>query len=395
MKILFLMMNLADLSKPSGMYSDLITEFVSNGHTVYPVAAAPGNSRTFLSVENGITVLRVRSLPLFNVNIIFKGIANVLLPFQYRKAVNRFYSDIKPDLIIVPTPPVTLAFLVRSLKKKYAAKVYLILRDIFPQNAVDLGMIPKGGILWRYFRKQEKFLYRIADSIGCMSEGNIEYVHKHNPEIDAAKLHILMNFQKSQNPEMRSSSGIVDAFGLDNKFVVVFGGNMGVPQKIENVIALAKECMVFQDVVFLFIGDGTQKRKIESISTQNKVTNIIFKDYIPRDEYQHVIRQCHIGLISLNEQYTIPNIPSKTMSYFDAGIPVLASIDSATDYGKIVEIAGAGLVSKAGDTKSFFDNFCRLYHSSDLRVNMGMNGKKYFRENMTSEIAYQTIMEHV
>ncbi|MBA4322176.1 MAG: glycosyltransferase WbuB [Odoribacter sp.] len=395
MKILFLMLNLSDLGKPAGMYSDLITEFIRNGHDVYPVASALKNGKTSISTENNIRVLRVKTLPLFNVSPTLKGIANVMLPWQYKNAINRFYKDVHPDLIIIPTPPVTLGSLAKSLKKKYKSGVYLVLRDIFPQNAVDLGLIQKGGIMHRFFRRQEKNLYRISDSIGCMSQGNIDYFLKHNPETDKKKLHILMNFQKSSESDSGVSENLKEKYGLNNKFVVVFGGNMGVPQKIENVIYLAKECLVFDDVIFLFIGEGTQRKRIENLAGNSNVSNIVFKDFIQRDEYLQLIRQCDAGLISLNERYTIPNIPSKTMSYFDAGIPVLASVDSATDYGKILETAGAGLVSRAGDTKSFFNNFCKLYNSRDLRIQMGKNGNTFFRENMTSEIAYRTIMEHV
>lgn len=389
------MLNLSDLSKPSGMYSDLITEFIENGHAVFPVATALSKGPSRVSIEKGIKVLRVNTLPLFNVNSIRKGIANVMLPFQYKTAISRFYKGIVFDVIIIPTPPITLINLVKPLKKKHKAVFYLILRDIFPQNAVDLGMIRKGGLLHRYFRKQEKSLYSCADSIGCMSQGNIDYIVKHNPEVPASKLHIMMNFQKPELKVNLNLPEMKEKYGLKDKFVVVFGGNMGVPQKIENVIDLCKECMVFTDVVFLFIGEGRQRLRIEKIAAAQNISNIIFKDFIPRTEYLQLIRQCDIGLISLNEKFTIPNFPSKSMSYFDAEIPILAAVDSSTDYGIIIEMAGAGLVSQAGDILSFFNNFKKLYASPELRIQMGKNGKRFLEQNMTSDIAYSTIIKNV
>jgi len=389
------MLNLSDLSKPSGMYSDLITEFIENGHSVYPVATALLKGPSKVSIENGIKVLRVNTLPLFNVNSIRKGIANVMLPFQYKNAIRNFYKGIHFDLIIIPTPPITLVNLVKPLKKKHDALFYLILRDIFPQNAVDLGMMRKSGLLHRYFRKQEKSLYACADSIGCMSQGNMDYIRKHDPEVSISKLHILMNFQKPSENTGTLPLDVKEKYSLKDKFVVVFGGNMGVPQKIENVIALCKECMIYKDVVFLFIGEGRQRIRIENIAAKSNVINIIFKDFIPRDEYLQLIRLCDIGLISLNEKFTIPNFPSKSMSYFDAEIPILAAVDSSTDYGTIIENAGAGLVSQAGDTESFFNNFKKLYSSPELRTQMGKNGKKFLEQNMTSEIAYKTILKNV
>jgi glycosyltransferase involved in cell wall biosynthesis len=395
MKILFLMLNLSNLDKPSGMYSDLIMEFVNNGHIVYPVAVSSKEKKTFLSAENGINVLRVKTLPLFDVNYIRKGIANLLLPFQYKMAIYRFYKNINPDLIILPTPPMTLGSLARNLKGKHNAKIYLILRDIFPQNAVDLGIIRNGSLLHKFFRRKEKNLYHCADTIGCMSQANIDYILKHNSDLEPDKIHILMNFQKSLESQFISLNNNKEHYGFKGKFVVVFGGNMGIPQKIENVLALARECLIFRDVVFLFIGEGTQLNRIKNFTIKENLSNIQFKNYIPRDEYMQLLKNCDVGLISLNEDYTIPNIPNKTSSYFDAGIPILASVDNATDCGLILERAGAGLVSQAGDLNAFFRNFCKLYNSHELRLQMGRNGKAFFNENMTSEKAYNTILRHV
>jgi len=389
------MLNLSDLNDPSGMYSDLITEFIKNGHEVYPVASATNAAHSFLSCEKNINVLRVKTFPLLNINPISKGIANVLLPFQYKRSINKFLKNVNPELIIMPTPPVTLVGVVKELKKQYGSRFYLILRDIFPANAVDLGLIKKSGILHWFFRKQERDLYRLADTIGCMSKGNIDYLKIHNPDLNESKLHVLMNFQKPTDDDSLFYVNFRSLFCLENKFIVLFGGNMGIPQKIENVLALAQKCLVFKDVVFLLVGDGTQRRRIEKLANKYAVPNIIFKDSLSRKEYLILAGHCDVGLISLNEKFTIPNFPSKTMSYFDAGLPVLASVDNATDYGSILEKSGAGLISEAGDIDSFFANFCTLYNSPELRKKMGKNGREFLNEYMTVEVAYRTIMNHV
>jgi glycosyltransferase involved in cell wall biosynthesis len=389
------MLKLSDLNEPSGMYSDLIMEFVRTGHEVFPVAAQNKGSRGGISLENNIPVLRVGTMPLFNVDNFIKGLANILLPFQYRIAYNRHYENLRPDLVIVATPPVTLARVIKTMKNKYNSCTYLILRDIFPQNAVDLGMMKNGSLIYRYFRHLEKMLYKYSDSIGCMSEGNIKYIVKHNPDLSADKLHLLMNFQKLPEPESISQPEGKDRYGLSGKFVVVFGGNMGLPQKIENVLELARRCMVHSDVLFLFLGDGTQREKIEYLANLNGINNVRFKNTIPRDDYIRLVRVCDIGLISLNEKFTIPNFPSKTMAYFAAGIPVLAAVDKATDYGEVLQNAQAGLVSEAGEHEVFYRNFVKLYESSELRISLGENGRKFFLEHMTSEIACKTIMAHV
>ncbi len=95
-------------------------------------------------------------MKLFNVGLLQKGLANLLLPFQYKKALKRSGLNLNYDLVIMPTPPITLAFLAKWFKRYYRSKIYLILRDIFPQNAVDLKMMSNKSLVYKYFRKKEK-----------------------------------------------------------------------------------------------------------------------------------------------------------------------------------------------------------------------------------------------
>lgn len=396
MKILFLTIRMPNLSGSSNMYAALIHELARNGHEVCVVAPVAAPEQTEIeSVSEKLRLLKVKSLPLFGVNLVRKGIANVLLPFIYQRAIDRYLKGEKFDLIITPTPPITLANVVARMKKRCRAKTYLILRDIFPQNAVDLGFMKKWWPLYWHFRRQEKKLYRVCDKIGCMSQGNIDYVKKHNPEVPEEKLHILENFQTVE-PLVPATEDLKAKYGVGGKFVVIFGGNMGIPQKLENVLALAKACEAdYPDVVFLLVGKGVQQARIRKMIAEMNLSNTILKDFIPYQDYQKLVAQCDIGLISLNERFTIPNIPSKTLSYFNLKIPVLASLDTATDYGQILESINAGLWSPAGDVPALKANFDKLYRDPQLRKQMGENGRRYLETHMSDKVAYRVLTEQV
>jgi glycosyltransferase involved in cell wall biosynthesis len=377
------------------MYTTLVEEFYKNNHDVYVVAPESYGRSTAVHIEKNIGILRVKTLPIKNVPNYLKGISNLLLPYQFESAINKYYSGIHFDLIIAPTPPITLVDLAVKLKEKHQCKFYLILRDIFPQNAVDLGFMKKGGFLHRYFRKKEKKLYAKADAIGCMSEGNINYLKNQNPEINKDKLHVLQNFQILFQKNGEDNNSTKAKYGLEEKFVVVFGGNMGKPQQLENVLALAKSCEDYEDVVFLLLGEGLQKKILASRLVEGNYKNIILQNAIPKQEYQILLSQCDIGLISLHQDFTIPNIPSKTLDYFNVGIPVLASIDRATDYGKILDEAEAGLWSYAGDLAALQANFDKLYKNKIMRKRMGNNGRIYFERYLTPDIAHKTITNKI
>lgn len=393
MRVLFLMFAFPDMNKSFNMYTTIVEEFVNHGHEV--VIVAPGNDKTGLYKENHIEVLRVNTLPIKNVPNVLKGISNLLLPYQFKKAINKFYPDINFDLIISPTPPITLVSLAEYFKKKNKAKFYLILRDIFPQNAIDLGFMKKNGFLHKFFRNKENKLYREADFIGCMSEGNINYIKKHNPEVQISKLHELRNFQKKYDGYGFNHQILREKYNLQDKFVVVFGGNMGKPQQLENVLELALRCKEYKNVLFLLLGEGVQMQKLAQTIAMSNIDNIRIQGTIPKQEYQDLLSVCDVGLISLHKKFTIPNIPSKALDYFNVGIPVLASLDQATDFGFILENANAGLWSIAEDINSFKQNFDKLYHDTLLRNEMGKNGRVYFENYLLPEIAYETIIKEV
>lgn len=377
------------------MYTALVDQFYKNGHQVLVVAPSMDGLATELKIEKGIQVLRVKTLPVKNVPNILKGLSNVLLPWQYKRAIKKHLPATKYDLIIMPTPPITLVSLVNYLEKERKSKVYLILRDIFPQNAVDLGFIKKGGLIYQFFRAKEKKLYSIADYIGCMSPGNIKYILKHNPAISPDKLHELKNYQIRNNDDHDSDELLRIKYDINDKFVVVFGGNMGKPQQLENVLELAKRCNEYTDVLFLLIGEGLAMKRLAIKIKEENITNIRIQGSISKSDYQRLIGVCQIGLISLHEAFTIPNIPSKTLDYFNVGLPVLASIDKATDYDKVLEEAEAGLWSYAGDHEAFKKNFDRLYLNKTEREKMGRKGRKYFETYLTPDIAYSTIISKV
>ena len=393
MRVLFLLLSYPHPNESSTIYSDLIDEFVKQGHNVTVVAAAGNNQASVLLQEGNVEVLRVKTQKIFNVHPILKGIATVRIPYQYKHAIKKFLGNRSFDLVITPTPPITFVDVVAWLKKRTPIQSYLILRDIFPQNARDLGMM-KNPFLFNHFRRKEKKLYRCSDYIGCMSQGNIDYVLKHNPEISPDKLSLLPNWQKLY-PLQKGNGSVKKKYGLEGKYIAIFGGNIGEPQKIENIVTLANAYRNNSNIVFLVVGKGTRKKFLEQIAATQKLDNLIIKEHLPRSDYQELVCNADVGLISLNEKFTIPNIPSKTLSYFNARVPILAAIDAHTDYGKILDATDTGLWSVSGDIAMYMKNFDRLYNDPELRRKMGENGYQLLTSELTPKHSYQLIIERI
>jgi len=396
MNVLFLMISFPDIRENSNLYSDLAEEFRKNGNNIYVATLLEKKYKqnTYLERVKELNILRVKAGDWFNTNsVIKKGLTTITIANYFKRAVQKYFANIKFDLVIYPTPPITFAPVAKHIKKRDNCKSYLVLRDIFPQGIRDLGLL-NNQLLFNYFRIKEKQLYNISDYIGCLSEGNIKYVLEHN-NIDENKLEILYNWRKINYDDKLSDVNYKKKYGLKDKFVAIFGGNIGLPQELEFLLELAKEFKERNNIVFLIVGKGAQKQRIVDIVRNEKLSNVIIKDFVPRDKYNNSMKQCDIGLINLDRKFTIPNIPSKTTDYFKAGIPILASTDKNTDYKDLlVKKAKAGLWSETGDLKSYKNNFEKLLNNKELREELGRNGRKFLEENLSVEKAYQIIIKH-
>lgn len=394
MNVLMLLIDLPFGNGNSNLYLDLAKEFYKNNHNIFVIAPCINNQYEGLFVEDNINVLRVKTFKQKNIkSVLKKGIAQILLPYQFKRSYHKFLSGVHFDLILMPTPPITLITLARHIKLKNNCILYLILRDIYPQGAADLDLI-KFRFIYKYLKIKERITYEHSDIIGCMSNGNIEYIKKHNVLNEHNKLTLLPNWQ-SLNTNFHNNIDIRIKYNLNNKYIVLFGGTIGYAQKVENIIFLANNYKDNPDVIFVVIGNGVKKDFLVDSAKKDKLTNILFFDSLPREQYLDFIKSADIGLITIDDRFTVPTIPSKLTSYFALKLPVLAIIDKHTDFGSIIDESGGGLWSIGENKISIINNFNKLYKDKNLRAKMGENGFRYFNTYLTSELAYRNIIKHI
>jgi glycosyltransferase involved in cell wall biosynthesis len=400
MNILFLTISTKITSDTEGgVYLDLLRKFRDHGHQVFVAAPAERRYReeTQLFEYGGITVLKIKTLNFQKTNLIEKGISTLLLEHQYSTQIFRFFKDIKFDLILYSTPPITFSKLVSQIKKRDQAKSYLLLKDIFPQNAVDLGMMKKTGMIYHFFRRKEKQLYRVSDHIGCMSPANVAYVLKHNPEIPIHKVEVSPNSIAPLTCEKDDleRAEIRKKYNIPSQAVVVlYGGNLGKPQGLDFFSTMLSANRDREDCFFLIVGSGTEQKKLEAWVNENQPQNCRLLDMLPKEDYSQLIHACDIGLVMLDKRFTIPNFPSRILSYLECKMPVLVVTDIHSDMGKIAEENQFGLFSVHGDIETFNINLNQYINNRKSIESMGMNGYQYLMANYTVDQSYQIIMKH-
>lgn len=398
MNVAFLTIGSFNSIEDHSIYTDLLRTFRDNGHDVYVVCAnekREGKPTEFLH-ESGIHLLRVKIGNITKCGLIEKGISTVLLESQYIKAIKKYLSNTRFDLILYSTPPITFFKAVSFVKKRDGTKSYLLLKDIFPQNAVDLGMMSKTGVkgfLYRYFRNKEKSLYALSDKIGCMSQANVDYILKHNSEIPAEKVVICPNSIEVQKLRLtpREKEEVREKYGIPvNKKVFVYGGNLGKPQGIPFIIECLKSQESQEDVFFLIVGDGTEYGKLETYFNTANPKNMKLMKRLPKDDYDRMITACDVGMIFLDYRFTIPNFPSRLLSYMQAGIPVLACTDPNTDIGKVITEGGFGWWCESNDVVAFNATIQEILASDVLSA--GNAGFDYLNKHYTVEKGFRAIM---
>ncbi len=398
MNILFLTLLDFDTIKERNIYTDLLREFSENNHRVYIVSPFEkrSNKNEKIIEENNSKILKVKIGNTQKTNLIEKGISTLTLEGQILRAIKNNFSNIKFDLVLYSTPPITFAKVIEFVKKRDNAKSYLLLKDIFPQNAVDLGMFSKSSPIYKFFRMKEKKLYRVSDYIGCMSEANVRYLLNHNKNIDESIVEICPNSFKVQNIEISDEEkrAIREKYGIpQDKRVLVYGGNIGKPQGVDYLIECLRAQKDDTENFYLVVGSGTEYPKLEKYYKEAGESNFKLITMLPRADYEMLVNCCDIGLIFLDKRFTIPNFPSRMLSYMQASMPIIAATDKNTDIKDVILDGDFGWWCESNNPKDFSEIISSI--TDDTVKIKGENARKYLIENFSVERCFNIIMERM
>ncbi|MBQ3786734.1 MAG: glycosyltransferase family 4 protein [Lachnospiraceae bacterium] len=400
LKFLFLFQKFS--FKESTIYLDLVRECALAGHEVYVLAGTSEEvDDTVIHDVDGCHVAYVTLPDQFGCGKIKKGLIQLLIEPRFLHVIYQHFWKKEIDLIVCPTPPITMAGVIAKAKKHYNCKAYLMLKDIFPQNAADLKMMSESSIIFKYFKFIEKKLYSTCEFIGCMSEANVEYMKKHNPAF-SDRLEIFPNTVsiKDLNPDpqpgVKSSAAVESSAsaGLKDKVRFIIGGNLGQPQALDFILdgisALDKEG--FTDAYFTIIGKGTMAQYVEDRIRDEKLSNAVYMSHLGRDEYEKMLDEQDVGILSLCRDFTIPNFPSRLLSYMQKSKPILAVTDKVTDIGKVItKDARCGYFTPSDDLKGFVDTVKKICNEKEELPALGRRGREFLIKNYDVKLSVKLL----
>jgi len=319
---------------------DLANELIIQKHSVDILTSAQSSSTDHQFYP--IKVMRPFAFNAKDINFVLRGInefLNMILMYFFIRFTK--IRTMKWDLVVWYSPTIFLGIIANQLKKQSSSNGYLILRDIFPDWAIDMGLIkdPFSKLIFNFFANLQ---YRIADKIGVQSNGNFDYLSK---RIDPTKIEILHNWLSDVKCTEPSKELLVLKKNLQSSTVLVYAGNMGVAQDLHLFINLAKHLQNISELRFLFVGRGSQRDALMRFSQKLGLENIIFHDQLAPTDIPHLYKFCDIGILSLHHKHKTHNIPGKFLSYMLSELPVLASVNPDNDIYNIINQNNVGLAS--------------------------------------------------
>lgn len=395
MNILFLSLTKINSIKDRGIYSDLLREFANNGHKVSILS--PIEKRDFknneIIIENNSTIYQFKIGNVQKTKMIEKGISTLTLQNKFLKVIKRNLSKVTFDLVLYTTPPITLEKVVRYIKKRDSAKTYLLLKDIFPQNAIDIGLLTKSGlkgILYKYFRNKEKKLYDLSDYIGTMSESNSNYILEHNKIKSIVEVN--PNTIEPYTIVKCNRTAILESYGIPtNKNIFIYGGNLGKPQGIDFLLSCIMANEKTNENIILIVGEGTEYQKLKTYINEHNIKKSILIRYLPKSDFDNLVFISDVGLVFLDNRFTIPNYPSRILSYMNFGKPILAATDKSTDIRYLIEHNKLGIWCESSDSNDFISSMRRTLIKKD---EFGLNSKNYLEKFFSAKKSYEIIIKH-
>lgn len=286
----------------TNIYKDLMAEFLDNGHKVYVLATLEKRfgKKSVVYKDDGINVHRIACGNITKTGYIEKTISLLLLNNLLISADQSNFDKGFFDLILISTPSITLSTVARKLKKRHNSFVYLLLKDMWPQDSVDLGVIKKGGLIWRFFRHYEKKTYKTADKIGCMSPAAVNFLLANNPELTNSKVEVCPNSLKEYQHTEFDKKLLLEKYDIPRKkTLLIYGGNISLSHGIDFLI----DCIEYVQesaVHFVIIGSGTHFNHVKRRINENNLSNITLLERLPSTDYQKLLSATDVGIALLH-----------------------------------------------------------------------------------------------
>ena len=302
----------------------------------------------------------------------------------------------KPDIILADAPTLWsgLPLLVKSILP--GVPFIYIVHDIYPDVLVRLGVLNNPQIV-KFIGNVERIFYDRAAQISVLSDGfKDNLLQKGVPDNKITIIPACVDAEFIQ--PFPKENKLYHQWDLNDKFVVLYAGNMGLSQGLETVITAAKLMRKNEEIVFIFVGEGATRPDLEAMAKESNLTNVKFYPFQPREDVPMIYGLADVCLVSLKRDIVVESVPSKTYTIMASGCPLLATVDQDTETGRLINITHCGLCVEPENPEALANAILQLYQNEALREEMGRNGRDYILEHFSRQVAtrlYQSLIQQL
>ncbi|WP_244875272.1 glycosyltransferase family 4 protein [Vibrio litoralis] len=375
------------------MFHELACEFTAQGHSVTVITPDIAQSNTLIkeSLDN-VSIWRFKSGEIKDVGKVKRAINETLLSFHAWRAISKEVTQESFDAVVYYSPSIFFGPLVKKIKQRCKCSAYLVLRDLFPQWAIDAGMIRSGSMIEKYFRYFEHISYKQADMIGLMSERNVEVFKAKNVQYP---LQVLRNWASLVPHSSKNRKSYREDLNLQGKVIYFYGGNIGHAQDMTNLMRLAKNMQSYENAHFLFVGQGDEVELINQLSQEWQLSNFSYLSSVDQDEFKQLLSEVDVGLFSLASHHTAHNFPGKLLGYMVESLPILGSVNQGNDLMPLVNESNAGFIHVNGDDAALLASAVALCADSKRREEVGKSAYKLLSAEFSVQAAVTTILSEI
>jgi glycosyltransferase involved in cell wall biosynthesis len=393
MKILIVCDDYINISNKSGaiMINELALEFVNRKYSVTILTPSHLLKTKFkISIINKIQVVEFKSGKLKNVSKLNRVINELALSFKSLLYLKDWFNKNKHDYIVYYSPTIFFGPLIKYLKYLWNVNSYLILRDVFPQWAIDSGVLKNKSLITFFFKYFEKVNYSSANFIGMMSPKNVEWFKKKFKNKNVETLYNWTIYDKIES----SSVDYKKKLNIENKIVFFYGGNIGYAQDISNLMRLIIKLKSNIMAHFVFVGNGDELELILDMKKKHQLTNLTYLKNVDQITYSQMLTSFDVGLFSLHRDHQTHNFPGKLIGYMKHSKPILGSCNKDNDLQKIINNNKVGNIFVNGDDNKLYKACISMIDSESKRFSMGVNGNKLLKEKFSVLKACNEIEKH-
>jgi colanic acid biosynthesis glycosyl transferase WcaI len=285
------------------------------------------------------------------------------------------------DAILAPSPPLTIglsAYIISRLRR--VPFVYNV-QDIYPDIAIRLGVLTNPRLI-RFFQWLERFVYRKAAGVTVLSEGFRQNLLRKG--VADEKVHIIPNFIDVDFVKpLPKANAFARAYGLDDKVVVMYAGNIGLSQGLDSVLEVARLLHNEPEIRFVIVGNGAAKKDLTARAVWMQLDNVLFLPFQPRESVPEMYASADISLVCLRDGIGNESVPSKAYTIMASARPLVAAVGAEAETRQLIADADCGVAVDSGNPAQLADAIRKLAQAPEHRCRLGENGRCYVERHHT------------